>query len=175
MLNAKLGWSGLLLKARVYLDALRSAPRAALLAGWWRLLGKRLRARSIMSPLLGRSPLAYRLWLAQGGDRAPAGASQAGKTITIVALVAPGDGLDLTMESLAAEGIEVRLAPSGRAPDQHEMEGATDGNWWVMPLAAGDTLAAGAGDAYRAAAASAPSSSPPPPRSRRAGATRRPA
>ncbi|WP_374408789.1 glycosyltransferase family 2 protein [Pelagerythrobacter sp.] len=158
--NARPGWSDsarrLLLEAAVRLDALRIAPRAALLAGWWRLLGKRLRARSVIAPLLGRSALAYRLWLAQGGDRevqpVPAPAH---RDVAILALVVAGEGQDRTLASLAAEGIDSALVPAGQAPDASVAERALERGGWLLPMAAGDRLAAGAGASYRAAAARA--------------------
>lgn len=151
----KPGSSGPLLRARICFDALRLAPRTVLLAGWWRLLGKRMRARSMIAPLLGQSPRAYRFWLARDGGRPRVRATPAGRAVTIVALVATGDGQERTLESLAAEGIEWRPVPPGEMPGLHAIGRMNDGGGWFLPLAAGDVLASGAGSAYREAAAHA--------------------
>jgi len=141
-----------LLRLAVHLDALRTEPRAWFLSAWWRLCGKRLRARSIMAPLLGQSRWAYRLWLAQGGDGEAEQVALVDADITIVALVAAGEGQDATLGSLAAEGISAQLIATSAAPDGQFVLQEPDANLWVMPIAAGDILAAGAGAAYRAAA-----------------------
>ncbi|MCJ2184881.1 hypothetical protein MTR62_19645, partial [Novosphingobium sp. 1949] len=91
--------SGLALFASIHLDALRLAPRAYLEAWWWRVNGKRLRARARFAPLLGASPRAYRLWLC-GESRAGAQSAQspqsaqapAVQTVPIILLVDPGEG-----------------------------------------------------------------------------------
>jgi len=46
----------------VHFDAMRLAPRAWLTAFWWRVLGKRVRARGRFAPLLA----AYRALIAFG-------------------------------------------------------------------------------------------------------------
>ncbi|QNE05888.1 glycosyltransferase family 2 protein [Croceicoccus marinus] len=135
-----------LLHLAVHADALRAAPRAWLLAAWWRLCGKRLRSRSQMAPLLGASPRAYRLWLmAQPeADKRP----QPVDGPAIAALVEDGPGIERTLASLRREGIEHVAAPAATMRDAGHAA-------WIMPLHAGDLLAEGAGGAYRHAAAQA--------------------
>ncbi|WP_223806901.1 glycosyltransferase [Novosphingobium sp. LASN5T] len=140
--------SGLLL--RVHIDAARLAPRAWLQAAWWRLLGKKVRARARFAPLLSASRYAYQLWLL---DEPPLPQGK-GNACTVVALVSPGAGAEETMRSALAEGfiaLHVQAEVSGAC--------ATQIDWsddpWIMPLAAGDLLARGSGEVYRAFAASA--------------------
>ncbi|OYX64247.1 MAG: glycosyl transferase [Sphingomonadales bacterium 32-64-17] len=144
------GGNRALLRLAVHFDALRLNPRRYLRGLWWRLCGKRLRARLTIAPLLGTSPRAYRLWLAQEAD---AGTVQARSPVTappVVALVRTGTGEEATLASLAAEGIEARLAPGH--PDAalqavlQEARGA-----WVLPIYGGDLLAIGAGEVLRTA------------------------
>lgn len=143
-----------LLRLAVHFDALRSNPKRYLHGVWWKLCGKRLRSRLTIAPLLGTSPHAYRLWLAQEAEAGTAQARRHTKAPTIIALVRSGTGEEATLASLAAEGIEARLAPT--RPDAalqavlQEARGA-----WVLPMYGGDLLAAGAGDALRGALADA--------------------
>jgi O-antigen biosynthesis protein len=121
----------------VYADAFRLAPRAFATALWWRMVGKRVRARGQFAPLLSASRHAYDAWLT--AEKLPAGIADGPP---IVAVVAPGPGRDATLASLAAEGVPV-IDDAADAP-----AGA-----WLLPLYAGDTLASGAAAAYRGAAA----------------------
>lgn len=134
-----------LLRLAVHGDALRGQPRAWALAAWWRLLGKRVRSRSQMAPLLGTSPRAYRLWQMDedAGNPAPVEASEP----PILALVEDGADLDRTLASLDRENIAHRVAAPGSPLLSHIPPG------WVMPMIAGDALATGAGTIYRHAAA----------------------
>lgn len=141
------------LTLRIHLHALCEAPRAYSLAAWWRLLGKRVRARSQFAPLLARSPLAYRLWI-ESEQRAPCQSEPSPAVPRIVALVyddgiADGDGLERTQVSLGAHGIPA-FAVSASPGAADILEGRPE--CWVMPVFAGDILAPGAGDAYRRAA-----------------------
>lgn len=132
----------------MHFDAVRLAPRAYLAAAWWRLCGKRLRARARFAPLLAASPRAYQLWLlneervGSGGTPGDAG---------IVALVDVGAEIERTLRSLAGEGIAVIVVGTPEAADVSAAVRQVDWsrNPWLMPLAAGDVLAPGAGDAYR--------------------------
>lgn len=136
-----------LLRVAVHADAARRAPRAWLLAVWWRICGKRLRSRSQMAPLIGSSPHAYRLWLMSRSD-AGCRSVHPGGGAPIIALVEDGPGIERTLASLKRENIKRRQGPASIQLPGCE---AT----WVMPLEAGDELARGAGDAYRTAAAQA--------------------
>jgi len=140
-----------LLRLAVHFDAVCAEPRAYFLAVWWRICGKRLRARSIMAPLVGQSRWAYRLWLAQGGDSEAVGLPKADADILLIALVEAGEAQEETLARLAAEGIPARLVAAGTAPNGHDILQERDAKAWVLPIAAGDILAAGAGAVYRAA------------------------
>jgi len=105
-----------------------------------------------MAPLLGQSRWAYRLWLAQGGEGEARKLASVVAGIDLVALVQAGKGQEETLVSLAAEGIPGRLVTTGTAPGREYVWGGRDANIWVMPMAAGDILAAGAGALYRAEA-----------------------
>ncbi|MEE4451717.1 glycosyltransferase family 2 protein [Novosphingobium resinovorum] len=141
----------------VHLHALCRMPRAYLTAAWWRLCGKRVRARAQFAPLLAISPQAYRLWL--HGEKPIATGSEDGPPI--VALVHAGecgeDALEATLRSLAREGIAMLVSGTPDGADFAEAARRIDwsGRPWIMPLAAGDVLAPGAAAAYRRAAASA--------------------
>lgn len=143
---------------RVHLHALRHGTRPYLKALWWRLCGKRVRARAHFAPLLALSPLAYRLWL-RGEERLDA--SSASEDGTIVALVdAEGAGtgaLQDTLRSLSAESIDAVIVGTPQVPTLVAAAEAIawSGRLWLLPLTAGDVLAARAGKIYRAAAAGA--------------------
>ncbi|AIT82831.1 glycosyltransferase family 2 protein [Novosphingobium pentaromativorans] len=135
-----------LLRLVVYLDAARLSPRLWLTALWWRILGKRVRSRAQFGPLLGASPRAYRLWLQ---DEAALDMTHREADPAIVAVVGEGQGRDETVRSVGAEGIAVLCDAPGA-------DFAYQGRYaplWLMWLEAGDALATGAGDAYRAAIA----------------------
>jgi O-antigen biosynthesis protein len=138
-----------LLRLAVHMDAARLAPRPWLTALWWRMLGKRVRSRAQFGPLLGASPRAYQLWLRSEPELAIMHDYLHPK---IVAVIEEGQGRDDTVRSAAAEGIAVWCCGSGAA----DAGQGPDAALWLMWLAAGDTLAAGAGAAYRAAAIANP-------------------
>jgi GT2 family glycosyltransferase len=132
--GSRAGWW---LRLRVYLDAARLAPRRFALATWWRIVGKRVRARGQFAALLSASRHAYDVWAKW--ESLPPGLA-AGPPL--VALVGAGPAGADTLASLTAEGIPV-IADAGEAP-----EGS-----WMLVLQSGDRLAGGAGAIYRAAAA----------------------
>jgi len=144
----------------MHLEAVHSAPRPYMTALRWRLLGKKLRARSQMAPLLGKSPRAYRLWIERQearpyvahGDYAAPGSQP------IIALVDAGRGetrLAETLESLSSEGLSYLLIEGSgglsikRAADHIDWSDRP----WLMPMAAGDVLAPRAAEFYRSAIA----------------------
>ncbi|WP_082456466.1 glycosyltransferase family 2 protein [Novosphingobium sp. Leaf2] len=137
------------LKMRIHLDAFRIAPLAYLVAVWWRICGKRVRARARFAPLLSASPRAYGLWL----EREVAVARTPHVAGTIVALIdtaAGQEGVDRTLQSLSCENI-VGLVIGG--PDGLTLaEAARHIPWqddpWVLAIAPGDRLAPGTRDAY---------------------------
>lgn len=142
----------------VHFDALRSDPRAYLTALWWRVRGKKLRAHHQFASLLGRSPNAYRLWLARqegayGREANPA-------SPPIVALVDAGAGqgnLADTLRTLSDEGVTALVMGTPECPTLSDAVRRID--WtdapWLMPLAVGDRITSGTVAAYRAAAARA--------------------
>lgn len=141
----------------VHIDAFRFDSAAYLTAAKWWFKRKRVRARGQLAPLLSQSPRAYRLW-ALREDAAGRAHSSRAATPPIVALVeASGDGpqMAITLRSLAAEGIAAHGIGAARAADLAAAADAID--WdarpWLMPMAAGDRIAPGAGAAYRAAIA----------------------
>ncbi|WP_371710591.1 glycosyltransferase family 2 protein [Novosphingobium sp. BW1] len=144
-----------LLRVAVHGDALRRHPLAWVRAAWWRLLGKRLRARAQMAPLLGTSPRAYRLWLSQGAGTVPQ-IALAQDAPRIKALVVEGEGLTETLDSLARENVQARSVAVQSPPLWTDFaEQDAEGFVWLLPLRAGDVLAPGAGALYRAAAQAA--------------------
>ena len=150
------------LKLRVHLDAARRAPRAYLTALLSRFRGKRLRARAQFAPLLGLSPLAYRLWQVSdaSGDTIPDidDINRTGPTfVALIDVATSRAGLDQTLRSLAAEGVPALCV--GRSAGTTMADAAQQIDWssgpWLMPITAGDVLANGAANAYRHAAAGA--------------------
>ncbi len=144
-----------LLTTAVHADALRLDPQAFLLAMWWRLLGKKLRSRMVLSPLLARSPRAYRLWLARQEGNHTAVGSHPPEAIAIMGLVEGGEGAVETRDSLELEGIEAHIVAAGTVPAPADLGIEPSAATWFLPVAAGDRLARGAGAIYRAAAARA--------------------
>lgn len=143
-----------LMRAAAHMQALIQHPCAWLRAVWWRLLGKRVRARAQMSPLLGASPFAYRLFL----DAMPPvpRRGEGRKSTSILALVEEGQGAQASLASLMREGLHAKTIASGASLRHDEMV-MEDGSHpaWLLPICRGDTLATGAGDAYHKAAAEA--------------------
>lgn len=135
----------------VHFDAARLAPRAWLTALWWRVLGKRVRARAQFAPLMAASPRAYRLWLRH--EPSPAVAPD-GDGPVIVALIEAGPGQNETIASLAMQG--AIILPLGTPAVPNLAAAAAQIDWsvspWLLPLSAGDLLAPDAVAAYRVAA-----------------------
>lgn len=154
------------LTLRVHLDAAVSAPLHYAEAVWWRLQGKRVRARSRIAPLLGASKHAYSLWVARNAGPQPV-ADEAAQMRTIIALVdasGEGEGLKDTLRSLETEGIPAVLLYKDRdfATGKHPVatslaEAAETIDWqeqpWLMPLSAGDMLEPDTARHYQAALA----------------------
>lgn len=143
------------LTLRVHLEAAWQAPCAYLAALWWRIRGKKVRARARFAPLLSVSRHAYGLWLV---DEPELGlASERSDPRPIIALVdasAGPDGLEQTLRSLAQEGFTALVlgGRDGLTPAAVAARIAWKQDPWLFPTAAGDILAPGAAGAYRAAA-----------------------
>ncbi|NMN03186.1 MULTISPECIES: glycosyltransferase family 2 protein [unclassified Novosphingobium] len=154
--------ASLWLTGQVHFDALRAAPRRYMVALKWRVLGKKVRARGQMAPLLAMSPRAYRLW-AMHADRAARQASLPDPARPIIALIDagtnndPGDAalLARTQASLRAEGLPFFQVGGAHSSSLSDVAAAID--WqadpWIMPALVGDTVAVGTAAAYRAAMA----------------------
>ena len=146
--------AGLWLKLSIHADAVRADPRAYLIAAWWRLCGKRLRSRSQFAGLLGRSRRAYELWMLWHEETVPP-RSSGGAGPPIVALVdIRGTGQVALAESLLSLSNEGIMAlPVGAADIPTLTHAARQIDWtigpWLMPIAAGDTVARGTAQAYR--------------------------
>lgn len=141
-----------LLTLAVHLDAARLFPREWSMALWWRIMGKRVRSRARFAPLLGASALAYRVWLLDEPEALVENQQSVGTDVQIVAFVAAGKNREKTVRSALEQGISVLSATEAShalTPDPV----ADDAPVWLMLLEAGDTLAPGAGAAYRSCAA----------------------
>ncbi len=146
------GGSAMLLLMAVHFDALRLNPARYLRGLWWKLCGKRLRARLTIAPLLGASPRAYRLWMAQEATTNRIEPRPRSDALPVIALVRSGPGEEATLASLATEGIAARLAPARADATLQTLLRHARGTW-VLPIYAGDILATGAGDTMRKALA----------------------
>lgn len=133
---------------RAHLSAAWLFPRAWFKALWWRILGKKVRSRAQFAPLLAASRHTYQLWML--AEPSPP-RSLTGEP-PIIALVVAGPGQDVTLASVAEQGIPaVLVQPDAWAEVAAQVAWADDP--WLMPLFAGDVLAQGAVAAYRAVAA----------------------
>ncbi|AWW73684.1 glycosyl transferase [Erythrobacter sp. KY5] len=122
---------------------------------FWRLTGKRLRARLRLAPILGSTPHAYNLWQALRENERDTPEEMG--SARLIALVEDGDGTEATLESLRQAGIEAQIIA-------HDADAALralsneQGELWVMPLASGDRVNPRAGKIYRNTADAAPQS-----------------
>lgn len=139
----------------VHFDALLYNPEAYLGASRWWILGKRVRARGQLAPLLSQSSRAYSLWSLREELRC-AQPSTKGQLPPIVALITGGadqTALAVTLHSLAAEAVPAFVIGADQRGDI--LAAAAAINWtdepWLLPIGAGDRLAPGAAAAYRSA------------------------
>jgi GT2 family glycosyltransferase len=148
---------GLVISA-AHLCALMKHPVAYLRAMFWRILGKRLRARSQMTPLLGDTPYAYALWqMREDGD----GASAPGGSPPIIGLVVEwgncDPGVAETLKGLSAEDVPAFVVNPDDPDALLRVAEAID--WrnepWLMVIRGGDQMAPGFADTYRSAIAQA--------------------
>lgn len=146
-------WPAACIVALVYAEAFLLDPAHFAKCVWWRILGKRLRARLNLAPLLGQTRHAYDLWLARQGE--PRISAAPADVAGVVALVAEGQGVEATLASLAAAEIEaLLLRDDSQAILAELLESGKD--LWVLPIASGDLVSIDAGAAYRKAASQAP-------------------
>lgn len=149
--------ANLWLALATHADGFRANPRAYLVASTWWLLKKRVRARGQLAPLLSQSPRAYTYWMAREAQT-QALTPSVGTAPPIFALVAAnGDAgaLETTLQSLAAEGVRAFVIADDVPTAMADVAAAITGENrpWLLPMIAGDRLATGAADAYRAAIA----------------------
>lgn len=134
----------------VYFDAMLLAPRAWFTALWWRVLGKKVRARIQFAPLLDASPRAYRLWML---NEKASEVSDTGDGPAIIALVDAGPGQADTINSLREQCLIVLPLGTSAVPSLAAAAAQIEWNMatWLLPVMAGDVLAPDAVAAYRAA------------------------
>lgn len=149
------------LVARLHLDGFRVSPASYCKALWWRVAGKRLRAKARFSPLIGRSAVAYRVWLARRrATPAEGDAVGAPKGPSILVIIDARDNqaeVPTTLASLADPDRAIILDVNGSVPDSTGSLGAVArqlgrGEVWLLPLRAGDRLEPGAERHYSLAA-----------------------
>ncbi len=141
--------------ASIHFHGFRSDPAAYLTAAKWWVLGKRVRARAQLAPLLNRSPKAYMMWALRDA-LAPPMPTPAGQTPPIIALVVACTSqlaLDDTLRNLASEHVQAFVISADHGADLAAAAAAID--WrqspWLLAMRAGDRLAPGAAAAYRRA------------------------
>lgn len=148
-----------LMTVRLHIDGFRTSPRKYLLGSWWRILGKRLRARSIISPLLGCSGYAYHVWLARHDAKSvPVPGGSAAPLIIIVEATDAKHLLPVTLASLDAPDQAIIVDAGTRIPSRFSSVAAALGaidcqNTWLLILRSGDIMKNGAQDYYAQAAA----------------------
>lgn len=114
-------------------------------AAWWRILGKKVRARAQFAPLLSSTAHAYQLWLR---NEPPLHFAETVSS-PIVAVIAEGPGQEATLNDAATEGLAALLISHRDVENLPRILSDLAGNW-LLPLPAGDRLARGAGNVYRA-------------------------
>lgn len=140
---------------QVYRDAFMAAPGRFATAIKWRILGKRVRARSQLAALLSLSPRAYRLWVLRRETAIPTlqPSLSSAPILALVDAMGDHDAADLvrTRACLRALGVPVYIVGSEDYPDLHSIAAsiAWDRQPWLLPMRAGDVLAPDALAHYR--------------------------
>jgi GT2 family glycosyltransferase len=145
------------LKLTICIDAFKADRSTFMRAAWWYVCGKRLRAKFLFSPLLGNSRSAYQYWRLY---RQPHLKGFSGDHSTVIVAIinascnTSAEILNATQRSLDSESIPTLLIGSNKLLSDTQINElfSTYDSVWIIPLAAGDLLANGAGDYYRAAA-----------------------
>jgi GT2 family glycosyltransferase len=157
------------LSLRVHLDAVRFDPLGYLQAVAWRIRGFRLRSRHRFAALAGRSPHAYRLWVAkhEPGIRLAYGSEEtvaAAPILVAIDCLSGSEGTEDTLQSL--NGLNPVIVGSAVAPGVRHVAGPAEladlisfDEAWLCILSPGDKLADGALDAYGKAVLRAPEAS----------------
>lgn len=129
-------------------DGFRIGPTEYLQATWWRIRGKRLRARHAIASLIGRSPRAYELW--QLSEAAAGNRDNLAEIIAVVDGRAGDEGLAETVASGEAAGLEpvvLGIAPpdfrgsSVSRPSELARLVPASGSLLLMALQPGDRVA----------------------------------
>jgi O-antigen biosynthesis protein len=160
-------WQRLFLRLRVHVDALFCNPLHYAQAIAWRVGGLRVRSRNRIAPLMGRSPRAYRLWIASVEPRIRAELlchrpEKLPRIVPVIDCTEGSDGVEATVASLnsAEGGADVIVighhgtlgtVPISSLSDLSKLlkpEGT-----WLCIVGAGDQLAPGALEIYARAAA----------------------
>lgn len=139
------------LMIQIHADALVQHPTPYLTAVKWRILGKKVRARGQMAPLLGRSRKAYAYWsmcdntAPTSSDKIPDG--------QIVGLIVTGDDVeakDFTLASLENSGLKVVVLSKSDLNSSEKLEKVLTsfGSKWLMPVRSGDRVSRRAGRSY---------------------------
>lgn len=167
--NKQEKWRRRALVLRVHFDALWLSPLDYLQGVAWRLRGLKVRSKSRLSALIGRSPSAYQLWIAAEEPRllmAQAKAADA-RTQTVIPVIdcrGGSQGLEETLRSLSVSPHAGRpivigdVAGDGvdRIADPKDIVSMIgEGAVWLCPLSSGDRWAPAAATAYASAAAAA--------------------
>lgn len=160
---APVGWFGLRrlwLTLRVHVDGFLLAPKTYTQAVWWRLFGLRVRSRSAIEPLIGRSPHAYSLWRLVQSQRSTV--QPIPPTVIPVPLIVAIDlgrgeqGIAATLTSLEPDSGLCRTVLL--RPGDTDWQKTLDTPFWLCTLEPGDRLAPGAIATYLAAVQSTPAS-----------------
>lgn len=138
------------LTLRTHAWAIWLFPRRYALAAYWRVLGKRVRARSQFAPLLARTPLAYESWILRHEQAAETSRVDLPVITALVAETGNEQDLASTLTSLNAEGVNAYCVGLDAAHDLQRIIDLID--WssgpWLLPMVAGDLLAVGAISSY---------------------------
>lgn len=138
------------------------SPKTYIAGAWWRLWGKKVRSRSRLAPLIGRSPYAYQLWLAgQPSDKiatTQASASQFSANIVVIVDARCGaERLDDTLASISPATCDIIVLGHGTDAVPTLGDAATLIDWredrWILPIKSGDRLATHAIGYYAQASA----------------------
>lgn len=147
------------LALRVHYDAFARAPATYLRAIVWRARRMKLRSRNTLAPLLGRSPMAYKLWIARSEPVRIARGAFSTTIIVVIECRGVTRGLDATLDSLVGQGAVIVTIGGEADPRVTRVDGPKElarlvpkGGAWLLPLRAGDRLSARAIETYAEAA-----------------------
>jgi GT2 family glycosyltransferase len=164
-LRVRISWRLASLSLLVHADAFRSAPLLYLQGLVWRIRGLRVRSRNRIAALAGRSRRAYELWIVRNEAASKPPVPISGPTIwPIIDCRNDTGSLAKTLESLVGAGAKIEPiligtdAKVGKRRLQKPCELAkliADRRPWLLPLVAGDRLAAGSLAIYTNAASHA--------------------